>query len=166
MIIRFNGRRFLRAFVPFFILVAISLVVNFDKWLHASAWTLWTMGIFFAFLLFGCLVMPRRYFLELQPEGLTIQYLTSKKSYAWSELRDFRVIKQSINHVPVGSVVGFNLTEDSPHRTKLIKLANASRRIQMLGKRGYDVSIYAVFNLSAYELASLLNEWQGRYGNY
>ena len=76
------------------------------------------------------------------------------------------MIKQSINHVPVGSVVGFNLTEDSPHRTKLIKLANASRRIQMLGKRGYDVSIYAVFNLSAYELASLLNEWQGRYGNY
>ncbi|MDF5713215.1 MAG: hypothetical protein PUP93_04845 [Rhizonema sp. NSF051] len=164
MIIRFNGRRFLRAFFPFLIIVAISLIVNFDKWIHAPTWTLWTMGIFFAFLLFGCLVMPRRYFLELQPEGLTIQYITSKKFYTWSEVDDFRVIKQSINHVPMGSVVGFNLNHDSPHRTRLIKLANASRRIQMLGKRGYDVSIYAVFDLSAYSLANLLNEWQHRYG--
>ena len=63
----------------------------------------------------------------------------------------------------MGSVVGFNLTEDSPHRTRLRKLANASRRIQMLGQSGYDVSIYAAFNLSAYSLASLLNEWQQRY---
>ncbi|MDF5731937.1 MAG: hypothetical protein PUP92_29020, partial [Rhizonema sp. PD38] len=119
MIIRFNGRIFLRSFFPFLILLAISLIVNFDKWIHGQTWTLWTMGIFFAFLLFGCLVMPRRYFLELQPEGLTIQYITSKKFYTWSEVDDFRVIKQSINHVPMGSVVGFNLNQDSPHRTRV-----------------------------------------------
>jgi len=166
MIIRFNGLRFLRAFISFFILVAISLVVNFDQWLHAPTWTLWTMGIFFAFLLFGCLVMPNRYFLHLQLEGLTIQYLTAKRFYTWSEVWDFRVVKQSINHLPVGSVIGFNLTEDSPHRTRLTKLANASRRLQMLGERGYDVSIFAVFDLSPEDLANLLNDWQQRYGNY
>jgi hypothetical protein len=109
------------------------------------------------FLVVACLVLPRRYFVQLTPEGLTLQYLTSCRRYSWAEVRNFRVAEgATVNSLPMGRKVVFDLAPRSRQRTTIVRVAAGINR--------YDVSILATFTISAEELATVLNEWQQLYG--
>jgi hypothetical protein len=157
-IIRFASWKLLLPFVPLAILVGISYLVNAEAWHNASVWVYLVFGGIVLFLCFGCLVLPRRHLLHLTPEGLTIQYLMSQRRYSWSEVRNVRVIEgPTVNSMPTGRRVVFDLAEDSAQRTNATRL--------FAGINGYDVSIMAWFDIDAEELAEVLTEWQQDYAS-
>ncbi|SRR5579871_6033123 len=154
--IRFSPKKLLLIFVPIAVLVAISLAINFDAWRRAEAWVYWAFGGLIVGLVFACIVMPSTYFLRLTPEGLRINYVIWHRFYQWDEMRNFRVILQTVNNVAGSNLVVFNLTEASPQRSMLTRMAGAINQ--------YDVSIMATFDHTADEIVDLLNSWQQRYG--
>ncbi len=155
--IRFSCAKLLLIFVPLAILVGISLLVNPQSWANAPAWVYWVFGGVVMFLCCACLILPRRYFLHLTAEGLTIQYPMNRRHYSWDEVRDFRIaVGPTVKGSPTGRRVVFDLADDSPQRTTLLRTVAAIN--------GYDVSIMATFTMSADELVEVLNEWQQRYG--
>jgi hypothetical protein len=156
-IIRFDRRKLLLLFAPLAVLVGLSFLVGAESWRNAPVWVYLVFGGLGLFLGFSCLVLPRQHFLYLTPQGLTIQYLTSRHHYSWHEVRNFRVTEgPSINHLPTGRRVVFEISEDSAQRTTAVRL--------VAGINGYDASIMAWFNISAEDLADVLNEWQRHYG--
>jgi len=157
-VIRFDGRKLLLLFAPLAALVGLSLLVNAESWRHAPVWVYLVFGGLGLFLGFSWLVLARWHLLHLTPQGLTIQYLTSCRCYSWDEVRNFRVTDgPSINHLPTGRRVVFDLSDDSARRTTAVRL--------VAGLNGYDVSIMACFGIGAEELAEVLNAWQRQYGH-
>jgi hypothetical protein len=154
--IRFSCVKLLLLFAPLAVLVGISLLVNPESWRTASDWVYWVFGGVIVLVCCGCLILPRRYFLHLNSDGLSIQYLTGRRRYSWDEVHNFRVGGgPTVNGMPTGRRVVFDLAENSPQRTTLVEAAAAIN--------GYEVSIFASFGISADDLAELLNEWQQRY---
>ena len=157
LIIRFQGAKLLLIFAPLAALVALSVVVNPESWRDAPLWVYGVFGGLALFLVFACLVMPRRHYLHLTSGGLAIQYLTSRRQYAWHEVRSFRVAQgPAVAYLPTGRRIVFDLADDSPHRTPLVRVA--------AHVNGYDGSILDTFGIGAEELARVLNEWQQCYG--
>jgi hypothetical protein len=158
LILRFSGAKLLLLFAPLALLIVVSVLVNPEEWRSQSSWVYISLGGVALFLVVGCLVLPRRYFLHLTPKGLAIQYIASRRSYSWDEIRNFRVARgPKVNEMPTGRRVVFDLAEGSAQRTALVKMSAAVN--------GYDVSILATFGSSAAELAGVLNDWQQRYAS-
>jgi hypothetical protein len=154
LFIRFSPVKLLLVFVPLALLVALSLLVNFESWQRAEPSTVATFVVIPALVLLACVVLPRRYYLRLSPEGLTVHYLGARRFYAWEEMYDIRVASQSGLRAATRFVV-FDLARDSPRRTathKLSKMVN-----------GYDVGLMAVYELRAEVIVALLTEWRRRY---
>jgi hypothetical protein len=156
--IRFSGAKFLLLFAPVFILAAISMAVHPEQWRNLSVWELQVFGGVVLFFLLGVLILPYRYFMHLTASGLTIQYVASKVFYTWDEIVEFRIEVRAIKHIPIGNLIVFNLTEDSPHRTKARRLVSSIIK--------YDVSILATFDMNAEDLINVLNEWRERYSRW
>lgn len=154
--IRFSPKKLLLIFLPIAVLVAISLAINFEAWQRAEAWVYWSFGGIVVGLVFACVVMPSTYFLCLTPEGLRINYVVWHRFYKWDEMRDFRVVTQTVNNVAGSNLVVFDLTEDSPHRSMLTRMAGAINK--------YDVSIMATFDHTAGQIVDLLHAWKEQYG--
>ena len=115
------------------------MFLNPESWREAT-WTWWFFGGLALLVLCGCVLLPRRYFLRLTPEGLLIQYLTGQRHYSWDEVRHFRISEgPTVNHMPTGRKVVFDLTDDSPRRTALVRAT--------AGINGYDVSILATLSV-------------------
>jgi hypothetical protein len=156
-VIRFSSLKLLLLFVPLALLVALSVYINPESWETAPAWVYWVFGVLGLFLVFGCIVMPWRYYLRMAPDGLTIQYPMTQRHNSWDEVRNFRVGGgPSVRGMSTGRRIVFDLAEDSPQRTALVKMAAVVN--------GYDVSVLALFGIGAGDLAGLLNEWQQRHG--
>jgi hypothetical protein len=154
-IVRFSRLRLLLVFVPLFVLLAISVAMNPDRWLDAEPWVYAIFGGIALLLVLGTLFLPFFYYLRLTPEGLTIHYIGSERFFTWSEVRGFRV-QRRVRRGALAQLVVFDLTEDSSHRTTLNRLTSAVN--------GYDISILATFTISASDLANLLEDWQRRFG--
>lgn len=155
-VIRFNALKLLLLFVPLAVLVALSMWLDFDSWRNGDLWMFLVFGGVALILLVGIVVGPRRCYLRLTPESLTVSHLIGSRTYRWPEVRNFRLVHKTINATPAGNLVVFDLAEESPHLTAGKRLASKIN--------GYHVSIMAMFHLDAEELANLLNEWQHRYG--
>jgi hypothetical protein len=154
--IRFNRRKLLLFCVPFVLLLFLSVVVNPDSWRNGPVWPHFVFGGLAACVAAACVVLPRRYYLHLSPEGMIFQTLWRRRHFSWREVRNFRVDQQIVQNVAFARKVVFDLTPDSPQRTKLVELTSEFN--------GYDVAIFCTFNLSAHEVAALLNEWQYAFG--
>ena len=154
--IRFNGAKLLLLFAPLACLVVVSMLVDFEPWRHGPLWVDLAFAGVVLFLVIACLVFPRRLFVHLTPEGLTVQYLANRRSFSWDEISNFRVVEgPKIYHMPTGRRVVFDLAEDSPHWSTALRLAAVINR--------YDFCIISCLDVSADELASMLNAWQQHY---
>ena len=159
-VIRFRGTRFLLCFLPLVLLIAASMLYDFETWRNMGTGTLLTFAGVGTFVVLSLLLMPRLYFLRLSPAGLHINYLLSKRFYPWSHVQNFRPHRMKVRgpamDLPGGWLVVFDLTEDAPPRSAAKQLL---RKIN-----GYDGSFQATLELDVETLADLLNEWRSRYG--
>jgi hypothetical protein len=151
--IRFNRWRLLLVFLPLAVLIVISVVIGPEKWLTAELWVYCAFAALVVFLLVACVAMPYCYYLQLTPEGLTVQFIGSKRFYRWDEIHNFRVLSGGPSMTTQQII--FDLTADSPKRSTLVK---AGALIS-----GYDVSVLATYDLAAEDVVLLLTAWQARH---
>jgi Bacterial PH domain len=155
LVVRFSRLKLLLPFIPLVLLVGISVAWNPDAWRNGPVWQYVVFGVVIVVLLVGCILLPRRYYLRLSPTGLTAGYLTGERSYRWDEIKNIRLTSRKVNDLSGVNLVVFDLAEDSPQRTGLVRATSRVNR--------YDVSILAIFDLSGEELVEVLTEWQKKY---
>ena len=156
-IIRFSRLKLSLPFIPLAILMGISFALNAEGWRDTSWWVVASLGGVFAFFVVGSLYLPRTYYLRLTADGLTVAKPIGTRHYLWSEVRGFRVSGMTVNGVSNINQIAFDFSEDSPRRTVAVK---ASRLVT-----GYDSAFAAMYSIDAEDIASLLNEWQQRFGH-
>ena len=148
-IVRFSAFKLILFFLPVALLATLSVAIDPQAWRKEPHWPACVLVAAVAFLVYGCLVWPRTFYLRLTPEGLFIHRGMSEQHYHWSEVYDFRVVDGPGR---TGIRIVWNLTNESPHRTALIIAAHSVL--------GHDGSLLNTFAIPADELVALLNTWQ------
>lgn len=146
-LIRFKGLKLLMLYLPMIPLLGFSYWLHPQQWLTAPIWIYLVFAAFFALPLIGCVVLPRTYYLCLSSDGLLIQYVGSRRFYAWSEIEWIEVEYGFLEFLFLGSRLLLTLKTEHWNR----------------GLTGYDVAIYCVFEISAKELGNLIEEWRQRH---
>ena len=158
LIYRFSPFRFLIMFSPVLVLFGLSLWVNWKQWTGPLNYTQIIMGVFFLGLILAMILMPSRYYISIEEEGFAIQFLGGKEFYRWQEVSNFRILKTRIGFIPIGSRIIFNLSQDSPHKTEIIRGSRAVRNFIPNANQAYDKSFLSVFKPNSKTLMGILNE--------
>jgi hypothetical protein len=136
--------------------ITAALVLEPERWNNAEFWLKATMLGIAASAVIASIIMPWFYYLRFAPEGLTFQAIGNRRFFTWNEIEGFGILNRFIHFLPLGRCITFRLRNDSPQRTVIHRVIGAVLP--------YDVSILAVFVLSAPKIIDLLDAWQRRYG--
>lgn len=112
--------------------------------------TPWLCTIFFGLCaLVGIVnILPNASYLHLTPDGFEVKSLYKLRSYAWSDVHDFRVYDVS----DISKLVGFDLSDSHP--------ANKTARKISSTVAGVEDSLPDNYGMKAEALARMMNEWK------
>jgi hypothetical protein len=117
----------------------------------------WLFGFAWLALLTFCVLAPRYCYLHLTAEGFTVHDLRRSRFYPWSQVRNFRVHRLSVNNVPMPATIVFDYTADAPRDSLFEEVLSDIA--------GFNDSLAGTYEISAKELAELLGAWQRKYGS-
>jgi hypothetical protein len=153
----FRRTKLLAFFAPVVALTGLSLMINPQSWRDSPLWVYGVFGALVLFLIYGCLVLPGSFYLQLTPAGFLIHNPLWPVHYPWKDIRNFRVVDgPALDFLGTGIRIVFDLADDSTHRTAL---SNAAASINH-----HDRSLLDMFTVSPEKLVATLNEWRELYG--
>jgi hypothetical protein len=153
--IRFRASGWLKLFVPVGVLAVASMVLNRAAWQQMQVWEYAVVCGLPVAVAGLWLLARRRYYLRLDPTGLTLHYVGRQRFYPWREIETIRVVRKTVMDLPAGQAIALRLREGSAYRGSMQRLARLAT--------GDDVSILALYELDASALARVLEEWRLRY---
>jgi|GEM_PF-2845267 len=160
IIIRFSPFRFLKMLSPFFILLALSFWLNWNAWISLSQNERILWGLLIAFMVFIFVALYKGYFLILNKEGFTVNFLFGKRNYPWPEVSNFKVLETRIHFIPLAKRINFDLRVDSSQRTEMIRASRTLRNLIPNRGQAFDSSFMSLFKPDAESLVEILNDFQ------